>query len=70
MQEVQSDSKVCGQWDTLELHRGPTSQQWEVAQPCLSHLQGLWNEGAKGMFDLEQLVTAHLQQAGQGVFEY
>lgn len=24
-------------------------------------------EGDKGMFDLEQLVTAHLQQAGQSV---
>lgn len=43
------------------------SQQWELAQPCLSHLQGLWNKGAKGMCHLEQLVTAHLQQVGQGV---
>lgn len=30
VQEVESDSKVWGQWNTLELHRGPTSQQWEV----------------------------------------
>lgn len=43
-----------------------SSVRW--LQLCLSKPpQGLGNEGAKGAFDLEQLVTAHLQQALQVV---